>query len=215
MSSLKMGNPWHDVDIGVAAPHEFETIIEIPRGSKIKYELDKKTGLMRVDRVLYSSVVYPANYGFIPQTLGEDNDPLDVLVLTQEPVMPGCLMTVRPIGVMGMIDQGEADEKIICVFLSDPAVCHYNSVFELPPHLLREIERFFKDYKKLECKVVETQGMQGPEEAKKIVVEGALRYKKMRMEESRRKQHRSSIENAMASHYASRNLAVLSDWFVD
>lgn len=192
-----MANAWHDVEIGLAAPHEFNCVIEIPKGSKVKYELDKKSGLMKVDRVLYSSVVYPANYGFIPQTLGEDKDPLDVLVLMQEPVYPGSLMKVKPIGVMGMIDQGEADEKIICVFLDDPAFNHYTCVQELPPHTLREIERFFRDYKKLECKSVETHGMQGPEVAKRIIEEGAKRYKQMRAEELKQRGRRMSLDKAI------------------
>ncbi|EZG46819.1 soluble inorganic pyrophosphatase [Gregarina niphandrodes] len=175
-----MANPWHDVDIGSNSPHEFDVVIEIPKGSKVKYELDKKSGCMRVDRVLYSSVVYPANYGFIPQTLGQDNDPLDVLVLMQEPVYPSSIMKVKPIGVMHMVDQGAPDEKIICVFLDDPAYSHYNTVQELPPHTLREIERFFRDYKKLECKNVKTQGMEGPLEAKESILDGVQRYKEMR-----------------------------------
>eukprot|EP01055_Gregarina_sp_Pseudo9_P002553 Gregarina_sp_Pseudo_9__2552@NODE_2820_length_859_cov_158_362195_g2581_i0_p1_GENE_NODE_2820_length_859_cov_158_362195_g2581_i0NODE_2820_length_859_cov_158_362195_g2581_i0_p1_ORF_typecomplete_len212_score51_79Pyrophosphatase/PF00719_19/9e59InPase/PF18823_1/0_0018_NODE_2820_length_859_cov_158_362195_g2581_i092727 len=189
-----MVNPWHDVEIGLAVPHEFNVIIEIPKGSKVKYELDKKSGLMRVDRVLYSSVVYPANYGFIPRTLGEDKDPLDVLVLMQEPVYPGCIMKVKPIGVMGMIDQGDQDEKIICVHLDDPAFAHYNAVNELPPHTLREIERFFRDYKKLECKVVVTQGMEGSESAKRVIMEGVHRYNQMRMKETQQEEKRRQID---------------------
>eukprot|EP01056_Protomagalhaensia_sp_Gyna25_P004511 Protomagalhaensia_sp_Gyna_25__4510@NODE_414_length_3506_cov_250_708393_g278_i1_p3_GENE_NODE_414_length_3506_cov_250_708393_g278_i1NODE_414_length_3506_cov_250_708393_g278_i1_p3_ORF_typecomplete_len211_score35_83Pyrophosphatase/PF00719_19/3_5e58InPase/PF18823_1/0_003rve_3/PF13683_6/0_18_NODE_414_length_3506_cov_250_708393_g278_i114442076 len=189
-----MVNPWHDVEIGLAVPHEFNAIIEIPKGSKVKYELDKKSGLMKVDRVLYSSVVYPANYGFIPRTLGEDKDPLDVLVLMQEPVYPGCLMKVKPIGVMGMIDQGDHDEKIICVHLDDPAYAHYNAVSELPPHTLREIERFFRDYKKLECKVVVTHGMEGADEAKRVVMEGVERYNRMRAAETEREEKRRELD---------------------
>eukprot|EP01057_Protomagalhaensia_wolfi_P002802 Protomagalhaensia_wolfi_Nauph_80__2801@NODE_2911_length_949_cov_5102_702198_g1844_i1_p1_GENE_NODE_2911_length_949_cov_5102_702198_g1844_i1NODE_2911_length_949_cov_5102_702198_g1844_i1_p1_ORF_typecomplete_len211_score34_03Pyrophosphatase/PF00719_19/6_5e59InPase/PF18823_1/0_0042_NODE_2911_length_949_cov_5102_702198_g1844_i1227859 len=189
-----MVNSWHDVEVGLAVPHEVNAIIEIPKGSKVKYELDKKTGLMKVDRVLYSSVVYPANYGFIPRTLGEDKDPLDVLVLMQEPVYPGCLMKVKPIGVMGMIDQGDNDEKIICVHLDDPAYAHYNAVNELPPHTLREIERFFRDYKKLECKVVVTQGMSGADEAKRIIMEGVERYNRMRAAETEQEEKRRQLD---------------------
>jgi inorganic pyrophosphatase len=120
-------------------------VIEIPRGSKVKYELDKKTGLIVVDRVLYSSVVYPHNYGFIPRTLCEDSDPLDVLVIMQEPVIPGCFLRAKAIGLMPMIDQGEADDKIIAVCADDPEYKHYNDIKELPPHRLAEIRRFFED----------------------------------------------------------------------
>jgi inorganic pyrophosphatase len=123
-----MNHPWHDVHIGALAPAEFPAVIEIPKGSKIKYELDKDTGLLRVDRVLYSSVIYPANYGFIPQTLGDDHDPIDVLVLMQEPVVPLSILRVRAIGMMTMLDQGENDEKIICVHLDDPEYRDYTHI---------------------------------------------------------------------------------------
>ncbi|CAN6349504.1 unnamed protein product, partial [Urochloa humidicola] len=147
-------HPWHDLEIGPGAPTIFNCVIEIPRGSKVKYELDKKTGLIKVDRVLYSSVVYPHNYGFIPRTLCEDSDPLDVLVIMQEPVIPGCFLRAKAIGVMPMIDQGEADDKIIAVCADDPEYKHYNDIKELPPHRLAEIRRFFEDYKKNENKEV-------------------------------------------------------------
>ncbi|KAK9050884.1 hypothetical protein SSX86_030147 [Deinandra increscens subsp. villosa] len=116
-------------------------VIEISKGSKVKYELDKKTGLIKVDRVLYSSVVYPHNYGFVPRTLCEDNDPLDVLVIMQEPILPGCFLRAKAIGVMPMIDQGEKDDKIIAVCADDPEYRHYNDIKELPPHRLAEIRR--------------------------------------------------------------------------
>uniref|UniRef100_A0A0E0DL40 Soluble inorganic pyrophosphatase n=1 Tax=Oryza meridionalis TaxID=40149 RepID=A0A0E0DL40_9ORYZ len=147
-------HPWHDLEIGPGAPTIFNCVIEIPRGSKVKYELDKKTGLIVVDRVLYSSVVYPHNYGFIPRTLCEDSDPLDVLVIMQEPVIPGCFLRAKAIGLMPMIDQGEADDKIIAVCADDPEYKHYNDIKELPPHRLAEIRRFFEDYKKNENKEV-------------------------------------------------------------
>ncbi len=117
-----MSHAWHDVEIGDAAPREFQAVVEIPKGSKVKYELDKETGLLRVDRVLYSSVFYPMNYGFIPQTLGDDHDPLDVLVLMQEPVVPLSIVRAKPIGMMTMVDQGENDEKMICVAPRRPGV---------------------------------------------------------------------------------------------
>nr|XP_027072658.1 soluble inorganic pyrophosphatase 4 isoform X2 [Coffea arabica] len=138
-------HPWHDLEIGPGAPMIFNCVVEISRGSKVKYELDKKTGLIKVDRVLYSSVVYPHNYGFIPRTLCEDNDPLDVLVIMQEPVLPGCFLRAKAIGVMPMIDQGEKDDKIIAVCADDPEYRHYNDINELPPHRLAEIRRFFED----------------------------------------------------------------------
>ena len=170
-------HPWHDValnkkDIKDSIP----AVIEVPKGSKNKYELDKRSGLIRVDRVLFSSVHYPANYGFIPQTLGEDHDPLDILVLGQEPVYPLTILNSRPIGVMKMIDQGEADDKIVAVHVDDPEYSFYQSVDELPPHRMLEVQRFFKDYKKLEQKTVDVQGFLGKEEAYKIIEDGIRRY---------------------------------------
>ncbi|CAL9185534.1 unnamed protein product [Musa hybrid cultivar] len=147
-------HPWHDLEIGPGAPAVFNVVVEITKGSKVKYELDKKTGLIKVDRVLYSSVVYPHNYGFIPRTLCEDNDPIDVLVLMQEPVLPGCFLRARAIGLMPMIDQGEKDDKIIAVCADDPEYRHFNDLNELSPHRLAEIRRFFEDYKKNENKEV-------------------------------------------------------------
>ncbi|KAK8483562.1 hypothetical protein V6N11_028152 [Hibiscus sabdariffa] len=147
-------HPWHDLEIGPGAPTVFNCVVEIGKGSKVKYELDKKTGLIKVDRILYSSVVYPHNYGFIPRTLCEDADPLDVLIIMQEPVLPGCFLRAKAIGVMPMIDQGEKDDKIIAVCADDPEYRHYNDIKELPPHRLAEIRRFFEDYKKNEKKEV-------------------------------------------------------------
>ncbi|KAJ3673798.1 hypothetical protein LUZ60_005790 [Juncus effusus] len=147
-------HPWHDLEIGPGAPNVFNVVVEITKGSKVKYELDKKTGLIKVDRVLYSSVVYPHNYGFIPRTLCEDGDPMDVLVLMQEPVIPGCFLRAKPIGVMPMIDQGEKDDKIIAVCADDPEYRHLSDLSELSPHRLNEIRRFFEDYKKNENKEV-------------------------------------------------------------
>ncbi|TVU19549.1 hypothetical protein EJB05_35701 [Eragrostis curvula] len=147
-------HPWHDLEIGPEAPAVFNVVVEITKGSKVKYELDKKTGLIKVDRVLYSSVVYPHNYGFIPRTLCEDNDPMDVLVLMQEPVLPGSFLRARAIGLMPMIDQGEKDDKIIAVCADDPEYRHFRDINELSPHRLQEIKRFFEDYKKNENKEV-------------------------------------------------------------
>lgn len=171
-----MTHAWHEVPAGPDVPEVINTIVEIPKGCKVKYELDKATGLLRVDRVLYSSVVYPANYGFIPQTYGEDEDPLDVLVLMQEEVVPLSMLRARPVGMMNMVDQGQKDEKIICVHLDDPAFADYKDIRQLPEHRLRELQRFFKDYKKLENKEVLVQDFLGPDDAKKSVREAVQRY---------------------------------------
>ena len=167
---------WHDVPIGDDAPESFQAIIEIPKGGKIKYELDKATGLIRVDRVLYSSVIYPANYGFIPQTLGDDNDPLDVLVIMQEPVAPLSILNARPIGVMEMFDEGQRDEKIICIHIDDPAFNGFYHIWELPEHTLREVKRFFEDYKKLEEKEVKVDNFLGPDKARAVVAKSMKLY---------------------------------------
>ncbi|GIV62591.1 MAG: inorganic pyrophosphatase [Rhodothermaceae bacterium] len=172
-----MAHPWHDIPIGPEAPELFQAVIEIPQGGKVKYELDKETGLLRVDRVLYSSVIYPANYGFIPRTLGDDHDPLDVLVLMQEPVAPLSILRARPIGLMNMLDQGQNDEKVICVHLDDPAFNGYYHIWELPEHRLRELKRFFLDYKKLEEKEVLVQDFLGPDKARSVVAQGMKRYR--------------------------------------
>jgi inorganic pyrophosphatase len=147
-------NPWHKVDPGEDVPDRFNVIIEIPMGSSNKYELDKKTGLLRLDRVLYSAVYYPANYGFIPQTLGEDGDQLDVLVLGASPIYPLTLLVARAIGLMTMTDQKEVDHKVIAVHVNDPEYDSYQEARELPPHRLAVLKRFFEDYKTLEHKEV-------------------------------------------------------------
>jgi inorganic pyrophosphatase len=172
----RTAHAWHEVPIGDEAPEIFQAVVEIPKGSKIKYELDKQTGLIRVDRVLYSSVIYPANYGFIPQTLGDDDDPLDVLVLMQEQVSPLSLLRARPIGLMEMVDQGQSDEKIICIHVDDPAFNGFYHIWELPDHTLRELKRFFQDYKKLEDKEVRVENFLGPDKARAVVSRSMVRY---------------------------------------
>ena len=147
-----MIHPWHDVTPGDKLPHEFDCVVEIPFGSSVKYELDKSSGLIRLDRILYSAVYYPANYGFIPQTLAEDDDPLDVLVLCQETVVPLTIIHARAIGLMTMIDAGKQDHKIIAIATEDPEFNSYREASEMPPHRLLMLRRFFQDYKQLEGK---------------------------------------------------------------
>lgn len=173
-----MLNPWHDVELGGDIPKMFPAIIEVPKGSKTKYELDKATGMIRVDRILYSSVQYPANYGFIPRTYCEDHDPLDVLVLGQEPVAPLSIMRAKPIGLMKMLDHGEADDKIIAVHADDPEYAHYESIDELPPHRMTEVKRFFEDYKVLEEKHVVVEDFFGKQEALQTIVTSMDQYQK-------------------------------------
>jgi inorganic pyrophosphatase len=143
-------HPVHDIELPADITQFVRTVIEIPRGSHMKYEVDKPTGLLRLDRVLYSAVHYPANYGFIPRTLGDDGDPLDILVLMQEPVEPLTIVRARALGGLTMKDEAGGDDKIIAVCIDDPAVAHYRSIQEIPPHQMRELDRFFRDYKALE-----------------------------------------------------------------
>jgi inorganic pyrophosphatase len=149
-------HPLHDIEVPPDIMAFVPALIEIPRGSKMKYEVDKPTGLLRLDRVLYSAVHYPANYGFIPRTHAEDGDPLDILVLMQEPVEPLAIVRARALGGLRMIDKG-ADDKIVAVCIDDPAYAHYDAVEALPPHVLRELDRFFRDYKLLEGKQGEVE----------------------------------------------------------
>lgn len=169
-------NPWHNVPIGKGQPDIVQAIIEIPKGSKAKYELDKETGMLRLDRVLFSSVNYPENYGFIPQTLGEDHDPLDILVLSQIEVQPLCIVEAKVIGVMRMVDNNEADDKIIAVAKNDMSVSHINEVSELPAHFILQLRNFFEDYKKLEKKEVKVEEFQNAEIAKQILTQAIVDY---------------------------------------
>jgi inorganic pyrophosphatase len=168
-----MTHPWHDVTPGEHLPGEFTAVIEIPMGSSVKYELDKTTGLLRLDRILYSAVYYPANYGFVPQTLAEDDDPLDVLVLCQEAVAPLTLVKARAIGLMTMMDSGKKDHKILAVAVDDPEYSGFREAADLPAHRLRMLQRFFQDYKTLEEKTVEVDQFQ-PAGAALPIVEAAL-----------------------------------------
>jgi inorganic pyrophosphatase len=175
-----MIHPWHDVSPGEDVPQEYNAIIEIPFGSSVKYELDKGSGLIKLDRVLYSAVYYPANYGFIPQTLAEDNDPLDVLVLCQETVVPLTLIQARTIGIMTMIDAGERDHKIIAVAVDDPEFNSYREAAEMPSHRLTMLRRFFQDYTQLEGKVVEVDEIQPAKEAFPVIEDALMRYSRQR-----------------------------------
>jgi len=174
----KSSHPWHRVPTGPDAPQVVNAIIEIPKGSKGKFELDKESGLIMLDRVLYSAVHYPANYGFIPRTYCEDKDPLDILVITSIELPPLCMIQARVIGVMRMIDQGEADDKIIAVAQNDMAQAHIHNIFDLPPHTSKEIKRFFEDYKALENKEVSVEDMQGRQKAYEIVADSIELYVK-------------------------------------
>ena len=170
-------HPLHDIALPQDVGLGFPVVIEIPAGSKAKYELDKETGLLMLDRVLYSSVHYPANYGFIPRTLAGDGDPLDVLVLMQEPVQPLCIVRARAIGGFFMRDDKGDDHKIVAVCNDDPSVAHYRNHEELPPHVTRELMRFFLDYKILEEKAAEVDEMYGVERALQVIGEARDGYR--------------------------------------
>ncbi len=176
MKSIFNMNPWHTVRPLTDLQNVINAVIEIPMGSKAKYELDKESGLLRLDRVLFSSVHYPANYGFIPQTIADDGDPLDILVISSLEVEPMCILTAKVIGAMHMVDDNENDEKIIAVANQDMAVNHINSLAELPPHTMIELKRFFEDYKNLEHKHVEVNEFIESEFANKIIEASIDRY---------------------------------------
>jgi len=180
-------HPWHDiyVDDHVIANH-FPVVIEVPMGSRNKYELDKETGALRLDRVLYGAVYYPANYGFIPRTFCDDLDPLDALVLGQEAVHPLTVVDARAVGVMRMRDEKGIDDKIVAVSIHDPAVSEYTEHTQLPHHLMREIQRFFQDYKVLEQKQVVVEDLLGAADAIRILEEALDMYRKLRRGELRR-----------------------------
>jgi inorganic pyrophosphatase len=175
-----MIHPWHDVTPGEGLPTQFNAVIEIPMGSSVKYELDKQTGLIKLDRILYSAVYYPANYGFIPQTYADDDDPLDVMVLCQETVAPLTLVKSRVIGLMTMIDMGKKDHKILAVAVDDPEFNIIKDARELPPHRLAMLRRFFEDYKVLEGKSVAVEEIQSAETAVPIIQDALEQYTLLR-----------------------------------
>lgn len=169
-------NIWHDIDGKFINKHDFSAVIEISKGSKNKYEMDKETGLLRLDRILYTSTHYPANYGFIPRTYAEDGDPLDVLVICSEPIEPMTLVQCYPIGVIKMLDSGKSDEKIIAIPFTDPMYNGYRSIFALPKHVYDEMSHFFTIYKHLEAKETVIDEVGDENEARKIIDECIARY---------------------------------------
>jgi len=169
-------HPWHDIPTGPRPPAEVTAVIEIPTNERNKYELDKQLGVFRLDRVLYSAVHYPGDYGFLPRTLGDDGDPLDILVLMQEPVEPLTIVRARAIGGLRMTDDKGGDDKIVAVCIDDPAVAHYAALSELPPHIMRELDRFFRDYKALEGKLSEVGELYGKAEAFAVIERSRQAY---------------------------------------
>lgn len=170
---------WHDIPVGIDSPEIFNVVVEIPRGCKNKYEVDKELGIVRVDRVLHSSSIYPHNYGFIPKTYAHDDDPLDVLLLSQVLIHPGCVVYAKAIGVMEMVDGGKVDSKILAVQIGDPAFNHYKEASQLPEYMAREIKRFFEEYKILEHKEVLVEDFEPSQKAKEIIVECTKRYREI------------------------------------
>lgn len=172
-------NIWHDIEPEMIAPDNFTAVIEIPRGSNNKYELDKATGLMRLDRILYTATYYPENYGFIPRTYGEDDDPLDVLVLCSEAIHPLTLVQCYPIGVINMVDNGSNDEKIVAIPFSDPSYHYVTSIDDLPPHIFNQMEHFFTVYKQLEEQVTDVGSIRGRAAAIATLERAIARYKEV------------------------------------
>ena len=176
MKNMFHFNPWHSVDAGKSIPDSVNAVIEISMGSNAKYELDKESGLLKLDRVLYSAVHYPANYGFIPRTIADDDDPLDILVISSLEVYPMCIIKAKVIGVMHMVDTNEKDDKIIAVAENDMSVNYIDNLNELPPHTMIQLKGFFEDYKKLEHKHVEVNELLEKKFAYKIIIDSFERY---------------------------------------
>lgn len=174
---MNVQHPWHGVSPGNKGPGIVNALIEIPKGSRAKYEIEKTSGLLKLDRVIYSSFHYPANYGFIPQSLGYDNDPLDILVLCSQSIQPLCIVEATVIGNMQMIDNGEQDDKIIAVATNDPSVNHIMDIDEMPAHFFNELKHYFEQYKVLENKKVAIDNFQDKETAYRIINDAFLFYK--------------------------------------
>lgn len=170
-------HPWHGVHYGEQSPRVVTAVIEISQGSRSKYEIDKPTGLLKLDRVIYSSFHYPTNYGFIPQTYGDDKDPLDILIISSQGIRPLCVVDAKVIGVMQMIDGGDADDKIIAVAANDPGVNHWNNIEELPKHFFNELRHFFEEYKTLENKTVSVEEFGDKAQAMRIIEDAIQAYK--------------------------------------
>lgn len=177
LSGGRIMNIWHDIDPERINPNDFVSVVEISKGSNMKYELDKKTGMLSLDRVLFTATYYPMNYGFIPRTYGKDNDPLDVLILCSQPIQPMTIVRCYAIGVMEMEDGGMGDEKIIAIPYSDPTYKSYKDVKELPEHIFRELKHFFSVYKDLEGKKTDVKEIGGPAEAVQVIEEAIDYYK--------------------------------------
>jgi inorganic pyrophosphatase len=173
---LKMIHLWHDLEPGPNPPDEMTVVVEIPRGSRNKYELNKETGLFQLDRVLYSAVHYPGDYGFFPRSFAQDDDPLDALVMLTVPTFPGCSIDVRPVGLFRMTDREEMDEKVLCVPTNDPLWDDYDDIGDVPGHFLREVEHFFAIYKDLEGGRVQTLGWEDARSARTAITDSIARY---------------------------------------
>jgi inorganic pyrophosphatase len=172
-----MPSLFHEIATGANVPHTINAIVEIPKGRRSKFEVDKETGLLKLDRYLYSSLMYPGDYGFIPRTLAEDGDPLDILVMVNEPTFSGCLIEARPIGLFKMTDKGDNDFKVLAVPNTDPIFKEYNDLWRIPPHFLREVEHFFGTYKALEgANLVQTQGWESADKARMEILACVQRF---------------------------------------
>lgn len=172
-------HPWHDIEVGNNAPEVIHAVIEIPKDSQVKYEVDKESGLLKLDRFLYSAVHFPGDYGFVPQTLWEDGDPLDILVLTHRPIYPLTLVNARVIGVLRMVDDGEKDDKLIAVYDKDPRYSEYTDLKHVPAHILKELTHFFERYKELQGKHVKVLEIMNKEAAYKDIIQAQKMYKEM------------------------------------
>ena len=184
---------WHDIDLGNRIEQHFRVVIEIPKGSKVKYELDKGTGMLAVDRVLASAVHYPANYGFLPQTYCADGDPHDALVLGQEAIAPLSILRAKAIGVITMRDETLEDDKIVAIHVDDPEYADYEDLADLSPHLVRELEQFFLDYKELEGKRVAVDGQRGRAHAEQVIHTAARAYLAAAHSEHQHRRNRSTV----------------------